>query len=529
MAQQSEGAWRRHIESETRSTPAELRAETTPKIPVLTVMGHPDLDRIGERSELFELFDGGEVALSRLQPLFSVSNDARRRPLADPHLSRRPIRLRPHDGGLLIDGCQTKTPVRVRGEIPSQQIVLSTDQLARGTLLILAGRIVLWLQIDRPTNPHPSPRFGLIGESSAINELRRQIQRAADSEIPVLLRGETGAGKELVAQALHRAGQRRKQPFVAVNMAALPPSLASAELFGAVKGAFTGAEHKRRGYFERADGGTLFLDEIADTAPEVQASLLRALETREIQPLGSDRLRAVDIRLIAATDADLETAVARGNFRAPLLHRLGGFEIHVPALRQRRDDIPRLFVQFLKQELASGIDSALAASPWSSATLIADLVASPWPGNVRQLRNITRQIAVVARDGTDLESSDEIRRILCSVTERTAVSPSIVSDPEPAQPGGLSSRLTDDELIATLRRHRFRLKPTAAALGISRPALYRRIEKSARIRTAKDCDGEELEQCRAACGGDLDAMAERLEISRHGLTRRMNELGLRPD
>jgi two-component system nitrogen regulation response regulator GlnG len=179
----------------------------------------------------------------------------------------------------------------------------------------------------------------------------------------VLLRGETGTGKELAARALHDAGPRRRRGFLAVNMGAVPPTLAAAELFGAARGAFTGADQKRIGYFTRADGGTLFLDEIGETPAEVQILLLRALDNREIQPVGGGDPQPVDVRLIAATDADLEGAMAAVRFRSTLLHRLSGYEIFLPQLRDRREDFGRLFLHFLSQELeATGQTGRLATS-----------------------------------------------------------------------------------------------------------------------------------------------------------------------
>jgi two-component system nitrogen regulation response regulator GlnG len=165
---------------------------------------------------------------------------------------------------------------------------------------------------------------------------------------PVLLRGESGTGKELVAHAIHEASPRRTGPYVAVNMAAIPPSLAAAELFGATRGAFTGADHDRPGYFSRAHRGTLFLDEIGETAPEVQALLLRVLEAGEVQAVGGLEPRRVDVRVLAATDADLQGMTAMDRFRAPLLHRLMAGYLQVPALRARREDFGRLLYAFLR-------------------------------------------------------------------------------------------------------------------------------------------------------------------------------------
>ncbi|HXU34219.1 MAG TPA: sigma-54 dependent transcriptional regulator, partial [Thermoanaerobaculia bacterium] len=405
---------------------------------------------------------------------------------------------------------------------------------------LLASRVVVLLSRIDPASPCP-PDFGLVGESAAMVFLRQEIDRVARLNVPVLLRGETGTGKELVARACHDAGPRRDRPYMAVNMAAVPPTLAAAELFGAARGAYTGADRKRDGYFQRADGGTLFLDEVADTPPEVQALLLRALETREIQPVGGDAPRRVDLRLIAATDADLEGAVAAGRFRAPLLHRLAGYEIQVPPLRVRRDDFGRLFLHFLRQELeALGENHRLAPGtggrPWIPAALVARLAAFDWPGNVRQLRNFVRQIVLAGRDG---------KRGMWLQAERLledAARPAVRTDPAPARPTAVEAPtpaakeprkvyrspddVTEHELLKALRANRWRIQKAAAQLGISRTSLYERIERSSRIRKGVDLSSQEIEACHERCGGDLDAMVELLEVSKRGLQRRMSQLGL---
>src|SRR6185436_13729067 len=177
------------------------------------------------------------------------------------------------------------------------------------------------------------------------------------------LRGETGTGKELLARAIHQASSRRAAPYFALNMAAIPASLAAAELFGAAKGAFTGADRRRVGYFGRAQGGTLFLDEIGELPADLQPLLLRVLENGEIQPVGGEETLRVDVRILAATDANLESAIEEGRFRAPLFHRLSGYELRLPSLRERRDDIGRLFIHFLRQELAALGEADRLADP----------------------------------------------------------------------------------------------------------------------------------------------------------------------
>jgi two-component system nitrogen regulation response regulator GlnG len=202
--------------------------------------------------------------------------------------------------------------------VPVQdRITISGSALDEGVVLELEERIVLLFHRRPAPGPALAERFGLVGESAEIETVRQQIARVAPLPVPVLLRGETGTGKEVVARALHEHSPRAGGPFLSVNLAALPTSLAAAELFGAKKGAYTGAVHDQPGFFGRADGGTLFLDEIGAAPLEVQAMLLRALETGEIVPVGGQTVRRVDVRILGATDADLEEAIRNGTSALP--------------------------------------------------------------------------------------------------------------------------------------------------------------------------------------------------------------------
>jgi two-component system nitrogen regulation response regulator GlnG len=381
------------------------------------------------------------------------------------------------------------------------------------------------------------PRYGLVGLSDSLLDLCRQIARVADLNVPVLLRGESGTGKELVASALHRASSRRDRPFLALNMGALPASLAAAELFGATRGAYTGAEHARRGYFRRAHGGTLFLDEIGETPQEVQPLLLRALESGEIQPLGSEETARVDVRVVAATDADLEQAVAAGRFRAPLLHRLGGYAIRLPALRERRDDIGRLFFHFLREELAVvGEERRLTdpdpnAQPWPPAAWIARLAAAPWPGNVRQLRNVARALAIDSR-GTGEDNVEA--RLPAAIEELLREERSPAARPAASSPTSVPPRtifrspqdVSEEELLAALAANRWEPRAAAHQLGISRPSLYFLLDAFPSTRKAMDLSSEEIASAGERCDGRLREMAAMLQVSEAGIRRRMKQLGL---
>jgi two-component system nitrogen regulation response regulator GlnG len=523
-------ALRRLLQADTRAESRSGAPTSSLLVPGLTIVHHPDSGRVGERAALAGLASGREEGLSRTEPAFSALGASLLRPLADPYLSRRPLRLLPgaEPGGVVLRCGDSGTVTAADGATVAGELEIPAARLERGVVLLLAGRVVLLLSKLDPVGVAGAPDFGLVGESAPMVALRREIQRVAGLDVPVLLRGETGTGKELVARALHDAGPRRSRPYVAVNMAAIPAALASAELFGAARGAYTGADRKRDGTFQRAVGGTLFLDEVGETPPEVQALLLRALESGEIQPVGSDEVRRVDVRLVAATDADLEGAVASGRFRAPLLHRLAGYPIRVPTLRERRDDFGRLFYHFLREELAGQGEGGRLANPpegrpWIAAPLIARLAAFDWPGNVRQLRNAVRQIAIAGLDAGDSGMWLQAERLL----QEAAPTPSEALPPQARRAYRSPEEVTDDDVLAALRAHRWRIQRAAAQLGISRGSLYDRIEKSQRIRKAADLSREEIEACHASCGGDLDAMVQALEVSKRGLQLRMSQLGLR--
>ncbi len=536
-----------HQSTETQLDGASTDAGRDPRIPGLSVLYHPDLRRVGERAVLLDLVGSGEAWLSRLEQGFSAPGGAspegdavERRALDHPSLSRQPIRLswEPTGATLRLDATRSPTRVVADGEELSAARTFSTAELERGVVLLLGRHITLLLHLLDPLRIPNLPRFGLVGENPGMVRLRLQIRKVANLDVPVLLRGETGSGKELAARAIHQASRRREGPFVAVNMATLPATLAAAELFGAVRGAYTGADRRRQGLFAQAHGGTLFLDEVGETPPEVQALLRRAVETDEIRPVGSEAVQKVDVRLISATDADLEAGIAAERFRAPLFYRLSGFELHLPPLRARRDDIGRLLRHFLSRELAAvgehrRRETASGEAPWLSGELVARLVAYDWPGNVRQLLNVTRQLVINSR-GEERARLPETVEMLLAAAPRPAPSG---GDVPPRSPGedaahqpppvrSKPSQLTDADLVAVLRAHRFNLRATAAALQISRTSLYARIEKCPRLRKPAELDRGEIEASLERAAGDVDAAAIGLEVSSLGLKRRLRELGL---
>ncbi|MCP3064820.1 sigma-54 dependent transcriptional regulator [Myxococcus sp. K38C18041901] len=502
-------------------------------VPALTLISHPKIQRSGERVLLRELKAGRELALSRTEPGFMRPGSILGLPLADPFLSRKPLRLLPGaQGGVrLVVGASPQ--VFVDGSPLTGELELTPSALAAGVTLELAERVVLLLHMAEPVDKTEADELGMVGQSAGVRRVRRQVLQVADLDVPVLIRGETGTGKELVAQALHQQGRRRKGPFISVNLGAIPKELAASELFGAEKGAYTGASQSREGFFRAAQGGTLFLDEVAEASSEVQAMLLRVLETGEMFSVGGRVPIKTQVRLVAATDARLEERIQQGSFRAPLLHRLSGYEIRVPPLRERREDLGLLLLHFARQELEllgelwrlEGQEPS--SEPWLPTTLASRLVRYPWPGNVRQLRNVTRQLVISSRGLPSLQVDPQLEQELGSLPVEGSAP--VVSLKGPTEARRKPAEVSEEEMMVALREHGWDLAAASNQLGITRASLYNLMKKSTKARTAKDLSVEQLRESYLACGGDLEQMSKRLEVSVRALQRRVRELGLESD
>jgi transcriptional regulator with GAF, ATPase, and Fis domain len=236
---------------------------------------------------------------------------------------------------------------------------------------------------------------GIVGESDAVQAVLQQVELVADTDATVLITGESGTGKELVARAVHERSPRRKGPLVRVNCAAIPESLFESELFGYVRGAFTGALNDRPGRFEAAQGGTLMLDEIGEVPLAMQPKLLRVLQEKELERVGETRARKIDVRIVAATNRDLAAEVAAGRFRADLFYRLNVFPIDNPPLRDRREDIPLLAEHFIQ----TSARRLRRPAPRLSEGALRQLMTRDWPGNIRELENVIERAIILARDG----------------------------------------------------------------------------------------------------------------------------------
>jgi DNA-binding NtrC family response regulator len=323
------------------------------------------------------------------------------------------------------------------------------------------------------SDAHGAFDFGaIVGEAPALRDVLTRVEQVAQTTSTVLLRGETGTGKEMVARAIHINSPREAKPFVRVNCAALAPGVLESELFGHEKGAFTGAVARRLGRFELADGGTLFLDEVGDLPAEVQVKLLRVLQEREFERVGGAETIKVDVRVVSATHRDLEKQIADGEFREDLYYRLNVFPIMLPPLRQRGSDIPLLAEHFVQKYARAagknvrGLDASAAAA----------LTTYHWPGNVRELENVIERALILARGG-ELTAAD------LEFTRRPGVPEPMATARTDGYPTGvkpLQERLGEQErtaIVAAIDHAHGNIAHAARALGINRSTLYYRLRK----------------------------------------------------
>jgi len=381
-----------------------------------------------------------------------------------PQLVVSDVQLPGRDGLALFDEIRARHPalpvilLTAHGTIPD-----AVEATARGVFTYLTkpfdgkallDKIAQALALGAPEAHREGPdeawRAPIVSRSAVMAEVLAEAKMVAASDASVLICGESGSGKELLAQSIHRASPRAGKPFVAVNCSAIPEALLESELFGHVKGSFTGAVANHRGLFQAADGGTLFLDEIGDMPPALQVKLLRVLQERRLERLGSNDEVTVDVRVVAATKADLLALAEQGRFRADLYYRLHVAVLRVPPLRERREDIPLLFEHFVLQ--AAGRHDLPARQ--ADAGMLQRLMAQDWPGNVRELRNVAERFVLglgvdpmVEPSGADLTLQQQMDRVEKVLIEQA------------------------------LRLHRGRLSSACEALGIGRKTLYDKIAR----------------------------------------------------
>lgn len=477
----------------------------------LAIIWHSDPRRIGEVAMLH--FDRtGSLQLSRTAPSFGGSNKEDGYPLLDQHLSRSPIVIQKIDQRqFLFIPPDKKIAVKVNGQDLLAPTKFHMDELGNEIVIFLSKTVVLSLfnTPARRNDPATAEQFGLLGVSEAVVATRRAISRLSKGRLPVLIRGETGTGKELIATGLHKAGDRVKNTMITVNMATLTPSLAAAELFGVRKGAFTGAERDKAGLFEQAEGGILFLDEIGDTPREVQPMLLRVIENGEFRRVGDDTIRKANVRVFAATDRPIESNEHGHIFNQPLRRRLEAISITVPPLRHRRSDLGILLSSFLQDQS----DAMPHFDPADlSAVEVHALALYSWPGNIRELRNLAWQL----RYGQPLS----LTAFSADALPHSAAGNASGGAPRYDNP----NMVNEEQLLHALDENNWVIKATAQSLNLSRTSLYERMKKSPAIRIVDDIPDDELQRTADNIPGGLNAWAKHLRVPRDALARRLRSL-----
>ncbi len=485
----------------TLSFPALPEQGAAAPLLALTIVWHSDLDRVGE--QFFAPCDGGAIAVSRFAPFFTCPGGVQR-PLGERCVARDALLLQPTgDGALRILVPASRMRVQLDGATVASETVIAPAALQSGALLGLGAGVLLCINL-RTVLPAINRIPTLAGVSESIELARRALCRAAGTDLPVLLRGETGTGKELAARAIHDLGRRNGEPFVAVNMAGLSDTLAAAELFGAAKGAYTGADHARHGYFGEAASGTLFLDEIGDAPAEVQPMLLRVLENGEYHALGSSRQQVARARLIAATDRDL----GNGQFNQPLLWRLEALVVRMPALRQRREDLGLLIVHFIRRWEASN-----GPAPALTLELVSRMCAYDWPGNVRQLSNVVQRALLAMADTAPV--LDE----LLALPQARPIVPEPASHELPIRNRTKLDSISAQAVLSAMQSARWSVRAAAQMLGVSRPSMYKLLDTHPEIRPAASIPLEQLRLTLESNGYDILRCAGVLKTPGEALRR----------
>jgi two-component system nitrogen regulation response regulator GlnG len=489
------------------------------------IMSHPLLERVGHYYFYPLETQNSYFDINRTTPVFSPSA----MPLADPYINRTGLRIRYQDHeNFTLSKQNPKLALIVDKQPVDDHITLTRTHLINGVILQLNQRICLLLKLCPPVQPVDHNRFLMYGLSHSLNQVCQHIAFLSPTNEPVLIRGATGTGKELVARAIVQNSPRRDKPFISVNLAALSPALAAAELFGSSKGAYTGAQKQRNGFMQAADGGTLFLDEIGEANSEVQAMLLRVLETGELFPVGSTKPIQVDVRIIAATDAKLDQMIIKAQFKAPLLYRLANFELKLADLSERKQDISLLFVHFARQicqELNIKPAQNLLELSWLPSQLMQQLSDYHWPGNIRELRNVVRQIVISAHNGPVLSLPDEFAEKLNQTCQPLPASSQQPASSKPAPPKRKPATISKDELCDALTQCSHEVSKTADLLNTSRASIYQ-LMKQFELPNIANVSDQHIRQLLDQ-QQDIIKVAKHLQVSQSSLRRRLNELKLK--
>jgi two-component system nitrogen regulation response regulator GlnG len=507
----------------TLTSPLTVAAKDSRPLLALTIAWHSNVARIGD--QFIGTTSEGLIELSRFMPAFrAISSE--QLPIGHGGVSRDPVRIvRDANDGITICPPKSRMTVELNGKEIQDAFYLSTEQVEAGVILGLGRAVYICIHWMRCLPKH-NPVEGFLGVGSAAIMARDLIRLAASSDTTVLLLGETGTGKEVAAQGIHNLSKRSHLKMVSVNMAALNESLAAADLFGATKGAYTGAQAARNGFFYEAQNSTLFLDEIGNTPNNVQPMLLRVLENGDYRPLGATRDMRSTARLITATDQDLYAS----SFNHALVRRLESFVIRLAPLRARREDIGLLMIHILQHSDVIGVDPAQIPTK-----LLSDILNYEWPGNIRQLSHVFKRALLSLQMGGSPQLIDLVETpkvaISDSVTLRNLAQPApinfddTITTATPSERKKLSE-LTEQDVINAMEKHRWTIQYAAQELGISRPSMYKLIEAHSQIRRIEQIPIEEIRLKMAQTDNDVDECASRLKTPSEALRRHLRGLGL---
>lgn len=516
----------------TITSPVALSTQNNRHLLSMTVAWHPDLARIGDQ------FIGGTEAavieVSRFIPSFQqINSDAL--PIGHGGISRDPVRIvRDTSDGITICPPNSRMAVEVNGKEIRDPTFFSAEQIEAGVILSLGRAVFICIHWMRCLPKH-NPVEGFLGVGSSAIQARDLIRLAATNDNTVLLLGETGTGKEVAAQGIHNLSKRNGHKMVSVNMAALNESLAAADLFGATRGAYTGAQTTRDGFFSEAQNSTLFLDEIGNTPTSVQPMLLRVLENGEYRPLGATRDARSSARLITATDQDLYD----DSFNHALLRRLESFIIRIPPLRARREDIGLLIRHLLQNNSVTNLDVTQIPH-----TLISDMLNFDWPGNIRQMSNVFKRALlsiqmgefpllanIVERPKMTVTASAELRQPQSmSAADLAAFSAANTKARPPANISAPPERkklrdLTEQDVVDAMEKHQWTIQYAAEYLGISRPSMYKLIENNSQIRRVEQIPATEIRERLQLADQEIEQCASLLKTPSEALRRHLKGLG----
>jgi two-component system nitrogen regulation response regulator GlnG len=534
----------------TITSPLAFTATNSRPLLGLTIAWHPDINRIGE--QFIGSTEAETLELSRFTPAFcAVNGDPL--PIGYGGISRDPLRIvRDEHDGITIYPPNSRMVVEINGTEIRETSYFSAEQIDLGIIVGLGRAVFVCIHWMRCLPKH-NPVNGFLGVGSSAIFTRDLIRLAATNDNTVLLLGETGTGKEVAAQAIHNLSKHSAAKMVSVNMAALNESLAAADLFGANKGAYTGAQSSREGYFSEAQNSTLFLDEIGNTPPTVQPMLLRVLENGEYRPLGAARDARSSARLITATDQDLYHT----NFNHALVRRLESFIIRIPPLRMRREDIGLLICHLAQCKDFAPVNLALIPPG-----LINDMLNFEWPGNIRQLSNVLKRTLLSLQMGEypllanmveapkiTFTASAELRKIVTNAGKAIAPVSSATSFTSNGSAASLSEAnnslndsatapienaaierkklrdLSEQDVVDAMHRHDWTIQYAADDLGISRPSMYKLIDANSQIRRVEQIPAEEIREQLNATNNHIEQCAARLKTPSEALRRHLKGLG----